>query len=288
MTMTYRALVVDDDREIIDIVDESIESLGHEHDDAMSQEEGRERLFAAKHDYYLLDLGLPLHRGRGLPRIQNGENLLAEICDYRHGDPAPIIVMTGYGLDSPDLAVQVMKLGATDYITKPFPSIGKTLDNTIRDALARQYGGNRWRLDPGSHLTLPTPVHFQGGDLVFHEDRVELCGVTVVEGQTRIRRVLDVLRERRPSGRYMAVSGTKLAAMLGTIGGENAISEAIKGFRDVVVERLELKGIACGRKDVLLSGGSGYRLAEWIIVRDGDDYRNCRGQQHAQTTAEQR
>lgn len=272
MTMTYRALVVDDDREIIDIVDESIESLGHEHDDAMSQEEGRERLFAAKHDYYLLDLGLPLRRGRGLPRIQNGENLLAEICDYRHGDPAPIIVMTGYGLDSPDLAVQVMKLGATDYITKPFPSIGKTLDNTIRDALARQYGGNRWRLDPGSHLTLPAPVHFQGGDLVFHEDRVELCGITVVEGQTRIRQILDELRARRVTGKYVAHSGTKLAKNIGAIGGQNAVADAIKDFRDVVVERLKEKGISCDRKDVVQTGSSGYRLAEWITVGDGEDH----------------
>ena len=228
--MTYKALVVDDDPEIIDIVGESIESLGHEHDDAMSQEEGREWLRATKYDYYLLDLGLPLRRGHGLPRIQNGENFLAEIREYRRGDPVPIIVMTGYGLDSPDLAVEVMKLGATDYITKPFPSTGRTLDKAIQEALARHYGSNRRRLDTVSHATPPAPVLFQGGEMVFYRDRVELCGITVVDGQTRMRDILDVLRERRASGKYVAYSGTKLAERLEVIGGENAIAEAVKSF----------------------------------------------------------
>lgn len=269
--MKYRALVIEDDPEIIEVVGESIESLGHIHDDAMSQEEGREQLFAAKHDYYLLDLGLPLRQGRGLPRIQNGQNLLAEIRDYRHSNPAPIIVMTGYGLDAPDLAVEVMRHGATDYITKPFPAIGRTLDKVIQESLARHYGPCHWRLDPISHVTPSAPVRFQGGEMVFYRDRVELCGVPVVEGQTRMRQILDLLRERRPSGKHVAYSGMILAERLHVMNGENAIAEAIKSFRDAVEELMSNRQIICGRKDVIVSGGPGYRLASWIVVQDADE-----------------
>jgi hypothetical protein len=58
-----------------------------------------------------------------------------------------------------------------------------------------------------------------------------------------------------------------MAAKVEIAVGKNAVSEAVKRFRDTVVERLEAKGIVCGRKDVLLSGGTGYRLAESITVR---------------------
>jgi hypothetical protein len=81
-------------------------------------------------------------------------------------------------------------------------------------------------------------------------------------------RVLDLLREKRPCGKYVAFSGEKLAAKLGIAAGGNAVSEAVKRFRDTVVERLEVKGITCGRKDVLLSGGVGYRLAESLVIHD--------------------
>jgi hypothetical protein len=77
----------------------------------------------------------------------------------------------------------------------------------------------------------------------------------------------ELLREKQPCGKYVAYSGEKLAAKLGIVAGENAVSEAIKRFWDTVVERLEAKGIVCGRKDVLLSGSTGYRLAKSIMVR---------------------
>ena len=87
-----------------------------------------------------------------------------------------------------------------------------------------------------------------------------------------MREILDVLRERRASGKHIAYSGTKLAERLGVIGGENAIAEAVKSFRDTVGERLNGRKIICGRKDIVLSGGSGYRLARGITVRDGNNH----------------
>jgi biotin operon repressor len=69
----------------------------------------------------------------------------------------------------------------------------------------------------------------------------------------------------KPSG---IPSGTKLAEKLRISGGQNAIAEAIKDFRDTVEEQLKARGICCGRKDVVLSGGTGYRLAEGITVKE--------------------
>ena len=150
------------------------------------------------------------------------------------------------------------------------------MDKAIRDALARQYESGSWRrLDSGSRVALPTPVRFQSGNLVFHPDRVELYGITVVEGHTRMRQILDVLREKRASGNYVAYSGAKLAERLNVIGGENAIAEAIKSFRDTVEERLNGERIICGRTDVILSGGPGYRLASWIEVQHSKGQEKC-------------
>jgi len=132
---TFRALIVEDNPEIVEIVEDILRSLGHEFDAAFCQAEARELLAQKQHDYYLLDLEIPVETGRSLPRIQNGENLLREIIARRGTRHAPVIIMTSHGTDTPRLAVRMMKLGASDYVTKPFDTVGKTLDNAILEAL---------------------------------------------------------------------------------------------------------------------------------------------------------
>jgi FixJ family two-component response regulator len=262
--MNYEALVIDDDPAIQDAVADILDSLGHKYDQARSQEDARRLIAAKRYSYYLLDLELPVRTDRGFPRIQTGENLLVEIVRRRGEEKAPIIVMTGHGLDCPDLAVRVMKKGAVDYVKKHFPSTGNTLDRAIMEVLSSRKAESQ---DPSTAPSKPkTATPFRGGEMVFSRDCVTLCGIAVVEGRTRMRKMLELLQEKRPCGKYVAYSGEKLAAKLGIAAGENAVSEAVKRFRDTVVERLEAKGIVCGRKDILLSGGVGYRLAETITI----------------------
>jgi DNA-binding response OmpR family regulator len=270
--MVHEALVIDDDPGVLEVVADILDSLGHKYDQAASQEEARKLLTSKKYSYYLLDLEIPVRSGRGASRIQNGENLLVEIVQRQCAEGAPVIVMTGHGLDRPELAVKVMKIGAADFVGKPFPPTGNTLDKAIREALARRNGSSSTK-EPAvpPHPRSVSSVCFRGGELVFCEDRVELCGVTVVEGHTRIHRILEELRGKRSTGEYMAQSGAKLAKKLGTLGGQNAIAESIKHFRDTVTERLKAKGIVCGRNDVILSSRAGYRLAQWIVVRKEDE-----------------
>lgn len=143
--------------------------------------------------------------------------------------------------------------------------VGNTLDRAILEVPSSRKTENR---NPSTASSKPkTTTPFCGGELVFLQDRVTLCGVVVVEGRTRMRKILELLREKRPGGKYVAYTGEKLATKLGITAGENAVSEAVKRFRDTAVERLEAKGIVCGRKDARLSGGVGYRLAETITLR---------------------
>jgi CheY-like chemotaxis protein len=244
----------------------NLRSLGHEFDTATCQQDARELMDCHQHDYYLLDLEIPVETDRGLARIQNGENLLREIIARRGTRHAPVIVMTGHGTDGPKLAVQMMKLGAADYVTKPFDAESKTLDHAILEALAKNDQGNGFASGAGSAAMVP----FKGGTLVFFDDRVELCGAMVVAGNTRIRQILELLRHRRPDGRFVAYSGAKLAKELKFPGGPNAVAEAVKDFRADVTDALENRGIGCGSRDVIQSGGRGYRLAEWITVEDGE------------------
>jgi FixJ family two-component response regulator len=48
----------------------------------------------------------------------------------------PIIIMTSHYQGRPELAIDVLRHnGATDFIEKPFPENGKTLEVTIQEAL---------------------------------------------------------------------------------------------------------------------------------------------------------
>lgn len=276
--MTPKALVVDDDPAIIDAVGETLESLGHVYDHAGCVESARKLMDQDQYSYFLVDLEIPLRAGRTVPRIQNGENLLEEIIRRTGTRKRPVIVMTAHGKDGPDLAVEVMKKGAVDYVTKPFPVKGYTLDKKINEALTRvgatshgAAGGKSPAAGPSGELT-----PFGGGELVFYRNRVELCGVRVCggarSGQTR--RILDRLRAKRPNGKYVACSGAELAEAIRCETGQNGVAGTIRDFRRHVAETLaDQAGLKCGARDVILSGGVGYRLHEWIVVKDGADER---------------
>lgn len=112
--------------------------------------------------------------------------------------------------------------------------------------------------------------------MTFYPDRVEVCGVKVCGGRRAglIRRVLDVLRAKRPSGQYIALSGAELGTEVGHRGDQNRIAGCIRDFRRNACQvLLDEAKVECGPQDAIRSGGSGYGLQEWIVVRDGDSPR---------------
>lgn len=272
--MKFHALVVDDNPDIIEDVKDRLESLGHTSDGVTCLQCAREHLAKNSYSYMLLDLEIPVRYGRP-SRIANGQNLLREVNARKGEDRIPVIVMTSHGHDSPDLAIDVMRgNGAMDYIKKPFPDKGHTLEKAVQDALAasgRSRPGARTRsLTPGESPALP----FESGEMVFFPDRVELCEVKIADGPETgmIRRILDALREKTSRDVFVAYSGTQLARRVATSAGQNGVAGAVREFRKKVAGLLlEEANIQCEPQDVIQSGGRGYRLSQKIAVRVSDD-----------------
>jgi two-component system response regulator HydG len=101
-----RLLVVEDDAALIEVLCDQLRNLGHDVVGAMSVAEGLEQLRNQDFDVALLDLLLP--DGSGI-------EVLKRIADEEL--PTEAIVLTGYA--GVDTAIDAMKLGAYDYITKP-------------------------------------------------------------------------------------------------------------------------------------------------------------------------
>ena len=120
MKARYRILVVDDDAFMRDACHQTLTKQGHSTTLAKSGQEGLGLLEKSSFDLILLDLNMP---------NEDGLFILAEIKDI---DPEAIVVMiSGYG--SIETAVQAIKLGAFDFITKPFTP--EELLNTAKRAL---------------------------------------------------------------------------------------------------------------------------------------------------------
>lgn len=261
-----RALIVEDDPRIMETVIDVVESLGHEHVTASCQDDARKVLNGQPYSYALLDLEIPVKQGRNFPRIENGINLLRELVN-QYGKQTPVIVMTAHGNDGPHQGVDCMKMGAADYIPKPFPVRGRTLDKAILEALEHS-GQAGVKASKGKRPSGP-PRPFEGGCLSLFKRRVEICGVDVPMSQS-MHKILKLLSEKRSSGKYAAYSGADLMEALGSECGQNGIASQMLEFRNKLAQRLlDEANISCGRTDVINSGGPGYRLQEWITVEVG-------------------
>jgi DNA-binding NtrC family response regulator len=102
-----RIVIVDDDPIVRDSLGQWFDSEGYQVETIASGREALRRIEGERWDLALLDIRMPGMDGMEL------QNRLREI------DPAlPVIIMTGYA--SVETAVQALKNGAYDYITKPF------------------------------------------------------------------------------------------------------------------------------------------------------------------------
>jgi DNA-binding NtrC family response regulator len=105
-TPGIRMLVVEDDKALSEIVCEELRARGHMAVAAESVADGLEQLKQSEFEVALVDLMLP--DGSGI-------DILKKIAE--EGLATEAIVLTGYA--TVDTAIQAMKLGAYDYVTKP-------------------------------------------------------------------------------------------------------------------------------------------------------------------------
>ncbi len=128
-------LVVDDDAAMRDFLSESLMDEGYRVDVAAGGRAGIERVRAGGVDLVVTDVKMP---------DMDGLDMLAEIRAPAGGDvnPPHVVVITAFG--SIETAKRAVKLGAYDYITKPFEidellvAVEKALDErTLRREVAR-------------------------------------------------------------------------------------------------------------------------------------------------------
>jgi DNA-binding response OmpR family regulator len=130
------ALVVEDDPTLLDLVTETIESLGHEVSSASSQDDALKLLEDTMFDYVLLDLKIPLREGR-LPRLEIGFTLLERIVSLPGARRPGVIVMTAHG-DDHEYCRRALREGADDFIKKPFDNPKESPEHAIKQLLARR------------------------------------------------------------------------------------------------------------------------------------------------------
>ncbi len=102
-----KALVIDDDRNILTTLEIYLEDKGFMVDTAASGEEGVEKFRAVSPDLVLLDMKLP---------DRDGLDVLKEIVSY--DTKAQVLMITAYA--TIETAVSAVKMGAFDYLPKPF------------------------------------------------------------------------------------------------------------------------------------------------------------------------
>lgn len=133
--MTYRALIIEDDATIADVLRMKLEREGHEVTVAASQREAYHLLDNGTFDFAMLDLRLPTHMGDMSPHVEVGFDTLTHIRERFPADRLPVIVMTAFE-ETSQTAVRSLKAGANDYITKPFHDSPISLDDKLRGIVA--------------------------------------------------------------------------------------------------------------------------------------------------------
>lgn len=120
-----RVLLVDDDRDICDVVGAMLDAVGLRVEAARSAEEALDRIRAASYDLLVLDWNLPGMTGVELCRAIRSEPTLSTL---------PVLFLTAHAA-SRDV-VEAFASGADDYVAKPFraPELGARIFGLLRRA----------------------------------------------------------------------------------------------------------------------------------------------------------
>lgn len=120
---SIRILVIDDEDVICDACEMVLTEKGHSVDRCVTGKTGLQAIGQGDYDIILLDIKLP---------DIDGMEILQTVCEKV--PLSCVVVMTGYATMSN--ALQAMKLGAVDYLSKPFTD--DELISAIEKAFTRQ------------------------------------------------------------------------------------------------------------------------------------------------------
>ncbi|MEI6452224.1 MAG: response regulator, partial [Actinomycetes bacterium] len=224
-------LVVDDERDILELVKYNLDREGYHVTTVATGEDALAAARAKLPDIVILDLMLP-----GVDGL--------EVCRRLKGDPRtrhiPIVMLTAKG-DEADV-VTGLELGAADYVTKPFSP--RVLTARIRAVLRR---GNEAEDDQATIRIKDLTIH-PGRHQVFVKDK--LVELTVSEF-----RILLFLA-KRPGWVF-----TRQQIVDAAQGDDVFVSERFVTDRSVDVHIVSLRRkLGCGGASIETVRGVGYRL----------------------------
>jgi DNA-binding NtrC family response regulator len=168
-----RILVIDDEIEIRESLEALLDLEGYEVDLAQNATEGERRLESRAYDLVLLDLMMP---------DKSGMEVLRDVRERdRH---TPIFMITAYG--TVEAAVQAVKLGANDYLPKPWDNEKLLIE------IDRIIAGQRL-IDENTQLKRALKQRYSFPNIVGKSDRML--------------RVLDLVTQVAPSRSTILVTG---------------------------------------------------------------------------------
>ena len=118
--MDKHVLVIDDEQDLRELLSLTLSGMGIEATALETIAEAKQALADQHFDLCLTDMRLP--DGNGIDLISYGQ---------RHFPHMPIALITAYG--NVDLAVDALKLGAFDFLSKPIelPRLRQLIDNAL-------------------------------------------------------------------------------------------------------------------------------------------------------------
>ena len=140
-------MVIEDEKEIRDLVRYNLEKAGYRVAAAADGEEGLKQLFASRPDVLVLDLMLPGINGLEIVREVRGEPLTHDL---------PVLILTARSAEMDKLLG--FEQGADDYLTKPFSPrelvarVGALLRRTKPAGGARTLEAGPLRVDLDAHV----------------------------------------------------------------------------------------------------------------------------------------
>jgi two-component system, LuxR family, response regulator FixJ len=140
MTQAEKIFVVDDDHAVLDALSMSLQAEGYLVEGFLDAQSVMNAVHMRVPSAMLLDVKLPDQSGIEVLRTLRSDNFVM-----------PIIMMTGHG-DVP-MAVEAIKLGAYDFIEKPF-SICALLDQLKRSMVAKEKFTNDTRVGEFDFLSV--------------------------------------------------------------------------------------------------------------------------------------
>jgi hypothetical protein len=189
------------------MIDEVLVAMEHDYKAADCLLEARRLIRAECYDYLLLSAMLPARPG-GTPLVSNAHRVLSELAAARNGQREPAIVLLppedGYPEPTKRAAVRMAhgftSRGAADFIDKPFPTAGRTLDRVIEKVLA---------IANGTPKPEPARPAAPSGKAVRASDGTEDAGkwLTVTEAAALLVKDLPALDIRKARSRISTAAG---------------------------------------------------------------------------------